>query len=458
MSHFFLVILSLAVVAVFFVLLLRRRPTAATYALFAALSIALAVEICDLLAMRHPQNLMALKRWGLLAEALLPFTWLFYSLKLGRLPGMSWLQRGLLLAAALMPLAVLLIPVEEFFYSPDFGEELILFLGNPGYFFFIGILLFLILALVNLEVTLMSSPRQDRWRIKYEVIGAGLAIAFFIIYYSQSLLYRSIDMSLSPARAILLLTAIGFMAYSRLRRGQAPGIRLSPDMAYRSVVIFIIGLYFLAIALLGEGLRYFGESSQRSFFIILSLIGSVAVLAVLLSEKTRRKIRVFLHKHFYQNKFDYRQQWLDFTQKLSRARGPGELKQAILAFFSETFGFRGASLFLSDAEGGYFDRAAFFERGGLRQGFKGDDTLIDHMRERDWIVDVSEEDEESAVSPLKDSGFEYLVPLLGEERLEGFIALEGRINPDEALTYEDYDLMKVLAHQSRAAILNLRLS
>jgi hypothetical protein len=167
-------------------------------------------------------------------------------------------------------------------------------------------------------------------------------------------------MSLAPARAVLFISAIGFIAYSRLRRGEAPSLRLSPDMAYRSVVVFIIGVYFLVIALLGEGLRYFGESTQRNFFITVTLIGSVVVLAVLLSEKARRKIRVFLHKHFYRSKFDYRQQWLDFTQRLTQPRDARELHQAILGFYCATFGFRGASLFLTDDEGRFFDLRRVF--------------------------------------------------------------------------------------------------
>jgi putative PEP-CTERM system histidine kinase len=51
-----------------------------------------------------------------------------------------------------------------------------------------------------------------------------------------------------------------------------------------------------------------------------------------------------------------------------------------------------------------------------------------------------------------------VVPLLFEATLEGFIALGERINPDEEMSYEDYDLMRVLARQATSSILNLRLS
>jgi putative PEP-CTERM system histidine kinase len=102
--------------------------------------------------------------------------------------------------------------------------------------------------------------------------------------------------------------------------------------------------------------------------------------------------------------------------------------------------------------------AGFFERAAWRERVAGDGPVIERLREGDWIVDLGEMRLEGVTSPLIDSDLVFLVPLLSEHRLEGFIALEGRINPDEVLTYEDYDLMKVLARQSTAAILNLRLS
>lgn len=460
MTHLVLVIVSFVVAFGFVALLLRRKPSFATLVLIAALGVALAVELFDFLAIRQPENLVLYKRWGLIAESLLPLTWLLYSLKFGRLPGwknVSWFQKVFLVGAACMVLPAFLIPVHDFFFAPDFGDELILFLGSYGYYFFIAILAFLILSLVNLEVTLMSSPRAERWKIKYEIIGAGLAIAFFIVYYSQSLLYRSIDMSLSPARALLLTAAIGFMAFSRLRRGDASAVRLSPDMAYRSVVVIIVGFYFLSIALLGEGLKYFGESSQRTFFITVAFIGSVLVLAILLSEKVRRKIRVFLHKHFYRSKFDYRQQWLDFTRRISESRDAQDLQQSVLSFFCETFGFQGASLFLVDREGRFYDLNAYYERNSWRNPVPVDDPVLQLFQNGDWVVDLAEATTNGMSSVLSESNLSHLVPLPSELQLEGFIALEGRINPTETLIYEDFDLMKVLARQATAVLLNMRL-
>ncbi len=458
MVHLSFVILSvsLAVLYGLFLLFKRGRPALWVVALGGAFAATGLLEIFDYLSLARPEQLYLYKKWALIAESFLPLTWLLYSQKFARAGRSSWLQRIFLITAALVPLAAFMIPLEQFFYSPDFGEEMLLFLGDPGYFFYIAILLFLIFALVNLEVTLMSAPRTERWKIKFEVIGAGLIVAFFIVYYSQSLLYRSIDMSLAPARAMMFSIAVLLMAYSRIRRGDISGVRLSADMAYRSVVIFVLGLYFIGIALLGEGLRYFGESSQRTFFIVVAFVGCVAMIALLLSDKVKRKIKVNLHKHFYRSKYDYRQQWLDFTRGIAEARHSSELHGNILAFFCETFAVRGAVLFLRQ------DDASFrcvheFEKRSAEEMLAPAVEALRKLDERDWVVDLEEESEGwGPVLAGKDAGF--LVPLRSDNRIEGFVALGERINPSENLTYEDFDLMKVLARQAASAILNLRLS
>lgn len=459
MFHLPLVILSILLALSYSLFLLAKRGLSlAALGLIGALAATGAVEIVDYLALAFPQNLGVYRKWGLLAESLLPVTWLLFALRYSRKPALreiswrSWLLLGL---AALMPLAVH-APISDFFYSPDFGEEKILFLGNYGYFFYLGILLFLVAALVNLEVTLMSSPRTERWRIKFEILGVGIIIAFFIVYYSQSLLYRSIDMNLAPARALMVTVGILLMGYSRLRRGDAVGIRLSPDMAYRSVVIFAVGLYFIGIAMLGEGLRYFGASSQRVTLTVIAFVGAIAMIAGLLSDKLKRKVKVYLHKHFYRTKYDYRQQWLEFTRNIAEARESRELHQRILVFFCETFAVRGAALFLREEEGA-FRYVHDYEKRPVRDLLAPDAETLQRLRDKDWVIDLREEETDWA-EVLSGTPTGFLVPLSSDHRIEGFVALGEKINPGEPLIFEDFDLMKVLARQAASAILNLRLS
>ena len=73
-----------------------------------------------------------------------------------------------------------------------------LFLGDVGYWFYMGVMVYCILALMNIEATYSAASGGEKWRIKFEIIGIGSILAVLIFYYSQGLLYRSINMNLIP--------------------------------------------------------------------------------------------------------------------------------------------------------------------------------------------------------------------------------------------------------------------
>ncbi len=456
--------LVLAIVFAAWILMHRNRDVSA-YALSAGLLACVALEVFDLAALLDPGGLEIWKRGALFSEALLPPAWLIFSQTFSREGGLrrlSLLQKTLLALSPVFLVSVLFFAPGEFFYAPDFPDEMILFLGRAGYIFYIGVLLFLVFALVNLERTLIFLSRPEQWKVKFEIVGAGALLAMLVVYYSQGILYRSIDMSLMPARTGALIFAIIMMGYSRLRRGEAVRIQVSRDMAYRSVVILAVGLYLIGLGLIGEGMRYFGEAYQRTLFVGISFLFGVGVLVLFLSESVKRKIKVFLHKNFYQSKYDYRTQWLRFTERLSSARNETELQKAILSVFSEIFAVKGALLFLKDGEGGTYRVRANHEMRENRLVLDGENSLVRYLRDKpSWIFSVRDDSPRIRIENrnfLERDQVSFVIPLQFDRKLEGFIALGESINRNESYTYEDYDLMKVMARQATAAILSLKLA
>jgi putative PEP-CTERM system histidine kinase len=59
---------------------------------------------------------------------------------------------------------------------------------------------------------------------------------------------------------------------------------------------------------------------------------------------------------------------------------------------------------------------------------------------------------------MEKQGIHFVVPLFFDERLEGMVLLGEPINPAEVFFYEDYDLMKVLARQAAATLMNQKLA
>jgi len=445
-------------------LLLKREGGKALPVLVSALAATAALELFDLLAILQPDALFWWKKFSLGAEGVLIFSWVLFSAVFARREGFRSLpvrQKIFLAAAALMPVAAFFFPVSSFFYSPDFARERMLFLGNNAFCFYIGMQILLVIAMINLESVLRNAPREARWRMKIEMLGVCVLLAALLIYYSQGLLYRSINMNLLPLRSVALITAAGMIAYSRLWRSSGKEAYVSHQMAFRSVVLLAVGLYLVVLGLLGEGMRYFGDSFQRSLLMGIGFLAGVGLLIVFLSESVKRKIQVSLHKNFYRQKYDYRSQWLKFTDRIASAKTGDDLLHYLVLGFCETFGMGCGVLFLRDGDDGTYLPAASQEMTAHHFRFRNDSRLLVQIIDKKWVVRIPDEipglagDEGGFFS---DHGIIFAVPLFHNDLLEGFLLLGRPLSTGELYHYEDFDLMKTLARQASSAILNLRLS
>lgn len=440
--------------------LLRQRRSLNAFAVAAGLVCFSLLEVFDLLALGNPDHYLAWKKLSLICESLLPLFWFAFCATFAgvyRVAGIPRLSRAFLVLTPAFLLFALLVDLDRFFISPDFAEESLLFLGQAGYVFYLGLLLAFICCLVQLERTFSGLGRQDRWRVKFEMLGAGTLLAMSVFYYSQGLLYRSLDMSLLPARSLAMAVGVSLMLFSRVCRGMPTGLQVSKTLAYRSIVIAAVGIYLIGLGLAGEGMRYLGASSQRVFFAAIALLGGIVLCAVLLSETLRRKARVFLHTNFYKAKYDYRKHWLDFTQALTSARDEPALHLAILKSYCEAFSIRGAALFLRSAEGSDFRCVAVHELSPM-DDMQKDHPLVAYLEQHRWVYCREERPDVLSEIPavFKGQAIRFGVPLLFEEALEGFVLLGPPIDPGELFIYEDFDLMKVMARQATSALLNLK--
>ncbi|WP_306533859.1 XrtA/PEP-CTERM system histidine kinase PrsK [Geobacter sp.] len=442
----------------------RSGRTLAAYVSVVAIAVSAVIEFCDLAAVAGFGEPLVWKRYSLIAEGLLPALWLLFSLTHARAVGVRFVtvaQRILLAAGIAFPVLVLTLPRAAFFYSPDFDTERVLFLSNTGYVFYGGLLVYVVISLINLEATYSNASLTSRWKIKFDFIGAGSFLAVLIFYYSQGLLYRTINMNLMPLRSLVFILALGMMLYSLLARGNGVRIAVSRSMAYKSVVLFAVGLYLVALGLMGEGLKYFGEGHQKTLALGGAFVVGICLLVVLLSETAKRKIKVFLHKNFYQSKYDYRTQWLQFTDRLASARKEDDLWVAILSGYCEIFAMGCGGLFVRNGEHNDFRWAAGHELPATEVVLAVGDQVVSPMVERSWVVNLREDKPVSLPEQetyFTENGIQFLVPLFSAEDLEAVLVLGRPVNQNEQYLYEDYDLMKTLARQAASALMNHRLS
>jgi putative PEP-CTERM system histidine kinase len=447
----------------FYLLRTKDRGLSSALLVLALVAVA-ALELFDLLAVFFPGDFMFWKKYSMIAEGLLVPAWLIFSLTFARELGsapISLRQRLLVLLSCTLPITVLGMPAATFFYSPDFAGARLLYLDNPGFIFYIGLLVFLVIALINLETTLVSASYGSRYKIKYEIIGSMSLLAVLLLYYSQGFIYRTIDMNLMILRTLIIIVSIALMAYSRLVRGDGVRIYVSKQMAFRSVVLLAVGIYLVGLGLMGEGMRYFGESFGRSVAIALAFLAGIGMVVVFLSETAKRRIKLFLHKNFYQHKYDYRSQWLQFTDRLSSSRSDNDLLRSIISGFTEVFGMAYGVLFLYDSDRQLYYEATEMEKKSSAVVLTPQHPVIAEMRMRRSLVNLLDDGATWTVEPggyFDSNGISFVIPLIPAGSVEGFVAIGRPFNKSEVYNYEDYDLMTTLARQAGSTILNLKLS
>ncbi len=437
-------------------LVLRPPAGGREWPLLLALLCTITIELLDQALYLAPENLTQLKPIVFFCEALLPCFWAVYAAGLSEhsllrrtVPNVLFWTGGMLL------LLLAVIPgVGAMIFNPDFAVEPVLFLGRAGFYFYLLLSLLLLSALVMLERAFAALARRDRWCLKFEVLGLGAIISMQLVYYSQGLLYRTIDMALVPARAGAVIFGLLLFFYSRLRRKRPAQLALSRAAAFRSVVLLAVCGYLIVIGLASEGLRYLGPSSGRAFLYSLALIGGAALCALILSESLRRKTRVFLHKHFYRQKYDYRVLWMEMTERLGQARNDEALYAAILDMYCHSFAVTGAALYLDRGNAG-LRRAATLSSTHWPDRLAPAGSLASFFGSSQWVFNLSDNatalDTDDA-EQLRQNGIHFIVPLFFDHTLGGAIVLGRQINTPDPVTYEDYDLMKIFARQAAAVL------
>jgi len=447
-----------------FVLLVRRSYLVSTLLLSSALFFLAGLTYIDLQTLQHTDQLFFWRKWAIVFESLVVFCSYYHTKTAFRDNSEIYKGRGFWLSLAMtfiLLVYLLVTPIDSLIFSPDFAEEHILYLTNSGFAVYLLLMVFLVFGLVQLERTLAGLHQIQRWGIKFPVLSSGLLLASFALYFSHSLLYRSINLNYLDIRSVAVTLVCVLFCFAHSSRDSGAKLALSRGIAHRSFVLLIVGGYLILLGIVGEGLRYLNVANARLIFYGLLLISIFVLGVVFLSEKTRRKLKVIFHKNFYQSKYDYREQWQAFATRISSESTLVAIQVSLLDMFCEPLACKGGAFYLRDFEtGDYFFSQTFNFRRDWRP-FSADDPLIHKMKDSEWIINLKEPHREfsgSLVESLVTDGAFLIIPLFFDDDLEGFIVLAEQIDSNEELTYEDYDLLKMLARQSIATVQGLRLS
>ncbi|MBM7037004.1 XrtA/PEP-CTERM system histidine kinase PrsK [Vibrio ulleungensis] len=221
---------------------------------------------------------------------------------------------------------------------------------------------------------------------------------------------------------------------------------LSRDVVYSGSVLVFLGGFLLVVSLVYAYVESHVETQYYYFeFGLLAALG-LAIAMFIFMGRLRKEMKVFIGKHFYTNKYDYRSEWLRFTQNLTQGRE--QIFESSLTSIMAPFDAKVGALYLIEGQNMLL-KASVGERVS-----RSNETLptqvMQSLIQQKWILDfehLSDEelkrfnvtiDDVEALQP-----FTLFVPFTCNETHGVFMLSNLQSGFD--LDYEDRDFLNVLA-------------
>ena len=311
-----------------------------------------------------------------------------------------------------------------------------------------------LIGLAIIEQLYRNTSKRHRWATKYLFLGAGSLFAFDFYFYADTLLFRRVDQDLWEVRGIVNLIAVPLLAVSSARnKNWSLNVFVSREIVFNTTAVIGGGIYLLLMSAAGYYIRVFGGDwgrlGQAAFF----SLAVVLLAAILFSGQVRARLKVFLAKHFYKNKYDYRVEWLRLTEKLSDNVQHKARFETTITVLAHTVDARAGQLWLRDGRSGYKNMASW-NADQLDIEEPSDSSLIRFFDETGYMINLMEikahaDEYEGLVLPkwLQQLHRPWqIIPLHGQESLLGFVVLADPLIV-RPINWEDRDLLKTAAKQ-----------
>ncbi len=405
-----------------------------------------------------------------------PAFWLTFSLCFARANYQEQLAKWkvALVGAGLLPLLIALGFRQTFFASPVVvADSKILFIGIGGaaYIWHLIWIIFAVIILMNLEKTFRQATGHLRWQTKFMFLGVGCVLGVRLFTGSQILMYKGYD----PAITILFpgsLLLSDLILVKAFFRGKplAAKVHFSHQLIQTSFTAFIVGAYFCVVGLMAWFSLHLEWITNIQIIVFLIFVAILGVAVLLLSDRLRVKRKRFISRHFKRPIYDYQKIWETFTQRTILITQSAGLCETTVKMVSDTLEILAVTIWLIDEERetlvfGASTVMTENQAGQLTLSAANRVELIEAVTDQAMPIDLEGHEEDWALAlkrsyageGTKEARVRYCVPLNAGEHLVGIMTLSEKVFY-ESLSFEDLDLVRSIADQAAAMLLNIRLS
>ncbi|MCH8536643.1 MAG: PEP-CTERM system histidine kinase PrsK [Alkalimonas sp.] len=313
-----------------------------------------------------------------------------------------------------------------------------------------GQLLLSIFILALLEA-LYRKAGDERWQFKPLIFALSICVLFDFVLLAEATLFQRIDDQLWATRGYVNVLMIPLLVIS-VRRIKAWNIRvyISRDIVLQSSLVLGTGAYLCLLALAGFYIRFSGGAWSQLLQAVFVVLGFAILAVLVLSENIRRRLKVFIEKHFFENTFDYRVKWLELTHRLRQIDfNKDNVHQQCLNTWLQAIGYtRGVLIRVQQKQ---INVLALSNRQELTQH---EMAILEHYMTKfpdsNWMIDLQQPNDpfvQSLSFPVKSINTQLIIPIRSKEGLWGLCLMNAESNLQLKLNWELRDYLIAVTEQ-----------
>ncbi len=401
------------------------------------------------------------------AHLLQIFLWVSFLLKLLHAKHRSYNQRVLVIGVIfLAQCAALLLGTFFLLYETDVHQ-----LPGNEYIAYVFPVIILLMSLSGLYIVSRINERGRRER-RANTRLLCLAVIFLLLYHVLfGLQYLTLGALLGIDWLLIValysVTAVLLLKSSLSRNARWMGeVYVSRDAVMYGVgaALVALAIYCLMLFLRNSDSAWIDGTGRMDYalaYLLLALVCSV-VLIGFFSIRVRAHVHVFLSKHLFNYRYDYREEWLRLIHTLSKGGVGAHMLERVIQSVAQIVGSQGGVLWVNRYGENYEPVARWGKIIEIENIEYAGGDLVRFLEKKQWVIECSEYSREpelydGLVLPSWLASTEELwlvVPLMQDIRLLGFVVL----SPSpirRGINWEDRDLLKTAGRQAATHIAQL---
>lgn len=314
-----------------------------------------------------------------------------------------------------------------------------------------------LLALVGMllvEHLYRNTNPQQRWSLKFLCLGLGAYFAFDFYLFSDAMLFRRVNSEIWGARGVVAALIAPLLAVSAARNPTwSLDVSVSRQFVLHSTTLLGAAAYLLVMATAGYYIRFFGGTWGGLLQVTFLFGAGVLLVLALFSGTIRARFKIFISKHFFSYRYDYREEWLRFTATLSKTEPGARVQERCIEALAQLVESPGGALWMRQDNGAFECVAQWnFPVSQARDVDAG--SLLQFFEKRQWVIDLDDFKRNADVYEgldlpawMSDMQQAWLVvPLVLRDQVAGFVVLarsRGRVT----VNWEISDLLKTAGCQ-----------